>query len=212
MNQALHGISLELQKARDAAVLEQLPSDESGPDGLGLRSFVHGRPFGLMVQDLAKPGQDILDTLTPEKYCLLLKALGVVVGASNKLDKVKKLVIYNKAQELTDFVLLDQASTDDLTAEKAHLLHMAVGAVGETGELGDAIGAYVNGDVAELDVTNVLEEVGDTLFYLQGILNTIGYSFHDAMLANKVKLLGKRYKGGYSDAAAQARADKPAGE
>lgn len=204
MNEALHNISVQLQEQRDNERLAQLP------DELGLREHIRNRPFSAMVQDLAKPGQDIVDSLTPEKLCALLKGLGVIVGASEELDKMKKVVIYNKGS--LGSLATDTFPLEGVTAEKAHLLHMSVGAVGETGELADAVGAYVTGDVEELDVQNVLEEVGDTLFYLQGILNAIGYSLHDAMLANKVKLLGKRYKNGYSDQAAQERADKPAGE
>lgn len=203
MNQALHSISVQLQEQRDNERLAQLP------DELGLREHIRNRPFSAMVTDLAKPGQDIIDTLTPLKFCALAKALGYVIGTSESLDQVKKLVIYNKA--IKGVELQGEIPLDDLTPEKAHLLHMAVGSAGEAGELADAIADHVY-QGAELDVENVLEEIGDQLFYLQGILNAIGYSLHDAMLANKVKLLGKRYKNGYSDAAAQARADKPAGE
>lgn len=203
MNQALASVAQQIQDARDEAVLATLPDED------GLREFVRNHPFPLMVTNLAKPGQDIVDSLTPAKFCTLAKALGFVIGGSEELDKVKKFVIYNK--EIEGFAQVDELSLEALTPEKAHLLHMAVGAVGETGELADAIADHVyNG--ADLDVQNVLEEIGDELFYLQGILNAIGFSLHDAIMANKVKLLGKRYKNGYSDAAAQARADKPAGE
>jgi len=65
---------------------------------------------------------------------------------------------------------------------------------------------------AELDGENVREEAGDATFYIVGLLNGIQTSLGEAQLANKVKLLGKRYKNGYSDEAAQARADKSEGQ
>jgi len=96
----------------------------------------------------------------------------------------------------------------DLTPEKAHLLHMAVGITGEAGELADAIKKHVIYG-KPLDVDNVVEEVGDALFMLQAILNVAkpGMTIEEVAEMNRVKLI-TRYPTGYSDAAAQARADK----
>lgn len=203
MNQALSSIAQQIQDGRDEQALSVLNAED------GTREFVRNHPFSLMVTNLAKPGQDIVDSMTPLKYATLGKALGFIIGASEQLDQIKKLVIYNKPIEGVQ--MSGEYPTEGLDAAKAHLLHMAVGAVGETGELADAIATHVY-EGGELDVANVVEEVGDTIFYLVGLLNAVGFTLHDAMMQNKVKLLGKRYKNGYSDAAAQERADKPAGE
>lgn len=203
MNQALNPLAQQIQDGRDEAALSVLNAED------GTREFVRNHPFALMVQNLAKPGQDIVDSMTPQKYGTLAKGLGFIIGAAEQLDQVKKLVIYNK--QIEGVQMTGDIPLDGFDAKKAHMLHMAVGAVGETGELADAIAAHVY-DGADLDVANVVEEIGDTLFYLQGLLNAVGFTLHDAIMQNKVKLLGKRYKNGYSDAAAQARADKPAGE
>ena len=93
-----------------------------------------------------------------------------------------------------------------LTPEKAHLLHMAVGASGETGELLDAIKKHVIYNQA-LNVENVVEEIGDALFYLQGICNTLNMSMALCKIHNIVKL-EKRYEETYSDEAAKNRVDK----
>lgn len=52
--------------------------------------------FSRMVAALAKPGQDIIDSLTPDKADLLHMAVGVAGEAGELLDAVKKHVIYNK--------------------------------------------------------------------------------------------------------------------
>lgn len=99
------------------------------------------------------------------------------------------------------------AIVKSMTATDAHILHMAVGVSGEAGELLDAI-KKATIYRKPLDVVNVKEEIGDVLFYLQGLCNTIGYSFDEAMSDN-IEKLSKRYSSGeYSDDQAQARADK----
>lgn len=97
-----------------------------------------------------------------------------------------------------------------LTPEKCDLLHMAVGAAGEAGELLDAIKKYVIYN-KPLDLTNVIEELGDLNFYIQGIQNILRLSDSDILTQNSDKL-SKRYKTGYSDKAAQDRADKAPSE
>lgn len=95
-----------------------------------------------------------------------------------------------------------------MTPGKANALHMAVGASGEAGELLDAIKRYVIYN-KPLDRENVVEELGDLEFFLEGIRAELGISREEALTANKFKLLGKRYASGtYSDAQAIARADK----
>ena len=99
------------------------------------------------------------------------------------------------------------AIVNSMTAMDAHILHMAVGVSGESGELLDAIKkAVIYRKI--LDVDNVKEEIGDCLFYLQGLCNAIEYSFDEA-IADNMEKLNKRYsEGKYSDQQAQVRADK----
>ena len=93
-----------------------------------------------------------------------------------------------------------------LTPEKAHLLHMAVGVCTEAGELLDALKKHVFYN-QELNVENVVEEIGDALFYLQGICNTLNIGMALCKIHNIVKL-EKRYGETYSDEAAKNRVDK----
>lgn len=85
-------------------------------------------------------------------------------------------------------------------------LHAAVGASGEAGELLDAIKkTWIYGK--PLDHENLIEEVGDCMFYLAALLDQYGYTLGQAADANYAKL-AKRYPVGYTDSAAIERADK----
>lgn len=96
-----------------------------------------------------------------------------------------------------------------LTPESAHALHMAVGVSGEAGELLDAVKKYAI-YVKPVDRENVVEEMGDIEFYLQGLRSGLGITREETLEANLAKL-GKRYSSGtYSNAQAQERADKVA--
>ena len=108
-----------------------------------------------LVFELAKPGQDIVDELTPMQAFALHMAIGVSGEAGEILDTIKKFAIYQKP----------------------------------------------------LDFTNLVEELGDIEFYLEGIRQAFSLDREDILKANIVKLR-KRYGETYSNAAAIARADK----
>lgn len=100
-----------------------------------------------------------------------------------------------------------QAIIDGLTRETMHRLHMAVGVAGEAGELLDAIkkeSVYNK----PIDRANVVEELGDLEFYMEGLRQSLNITREEVLEGNIAKL-SKRYEGlRYSDAAAQNRADK----
>ncbi len=99
----------------------------------------------------------------------------------------------------------DQAFRE-MTPAKVHYLHLGVAISGEAGEIADALKkAAMYGKV--LDIQNIEEEVGDILFYLQSLCEATGLTLSGCMEAN-IKKLNLRYPEGYSDKAAQQRADK----
>jgi NTP pyrophosphatase (non-canonical NTP hydrolase) len=103
-----------------------------------------------------------------------------------------------------DFVAL--RFKKDLGGWVQGLLHAAVGISGEAGELLDAIKktwVYEK----PLDIANVIEELGDLEFYMEAMRAQLGVTRVQVIEANVAKLT-KRYPTGYSDEAAQARADK----
>ena len=94
-----------------------------------------------------------------------------------------------------------------LTPENAELWHHACGTSGEAGELLDAVKKHVIYN-KPLDRENVIEELGDLEFFLQGIRQNLGIT-RDETLAHNIAKLSVRYAGLlYTDHAAQNRADK----
>jgi len=94
-----------------------------------------------------------------------------------------------------------------LTPQQAHLLHMAVGVSGEAGELLDAVKKHCVYQ-KQINLENVIEEAGDILFYLTGLLNELDVSLEDCIIANREKLSRRYANGSYSNEQAIARADK----
>ena len=96
---------------------------------------------------------------------------------------------------------------NDLTPEKADLLHMAVGVSGEAGELLDAVKKAVIYN-KEMDLENVIEELGDLEFYMSKIRQIVGITREEILKQNIDKLSIRYAKGKYSNDQAQERADK----
>ena len=94
----------------------------------------------------------------------------------------------------------------ELDAEDCHALHMAIGISGESGELLDAVKKAVIYR-KPLDRANVVEELGDLEFYMEGLRQGLDITREEVLAANITKLR-KRYGERYSDSAAQTRADK----
>lgn len=95
----------------------------------------------------------------------------------------------------------------EITPEQANLLHMATGVSGEAGELLDAIKKHVVYQKA-LDVENVKEELGDLLFYMSNLMQSVGLSFEEILQHNIDKLSVRYSNGKYSNVQAKERADK----
>lgn len=96
---------------------------------------------------------------------------------------------------------------ESLTPEQAHLLHMAVGVSGEAGELLDAIKKLAIYQ-KNIDMENIIEELGDIEFYLEGIRAELNITRERCLRYNIDKLEKRYHKGKYSNEQAQERADK----
>ena len=88
----------------------------------------------------------------------------------------------------------------------ATTMHAAVGVAGEAGEI---LGAVKKHWVYNkpLDAKNLKEELGDLFFYMQKLMTLQNWTLEEILKENMEKLR-KRFPGGYSDQAAQIRADK----
>jgi NTP pyrophosphatase (non-canonical NTP hydrolase) len=93
-----------------------------------------------------------------------------------------------------------------LTHGQIDLIHASLGIAGEAGELIDAIKKYAIYN-KPLDLENVIEELGDLEFYIAMIRERLSIT-REVVLHHNITKLAKRYPAGYTDAAAQARADK----
>jgi NTP pyrophosphatase (non-canonical NTP hydrolase) len=143
-------------------------------------------------------------------------------------QQLTRIVPQNKAGDLIEFDVVDQTAYyvsevragsihpypvfvnnlfKEMGSPEASMMHAAAGFAGEGGEVLDiAKKSWVYGK--QLDAENLLEELGDSLFYFQKMLNMMGWTIQDVQAANVAKL-AKRYPlGTYTDAHAIARADK----
>ena len=95
----------------------------------------------------------------------------------------------------------------ELTPTDAHLLHMVIGISGECGELLDAVKKSTIYQKT-LDRENVVEELGDIEFYLEGLRQCLDIT-REETIAENIGKLATRYKGfKYTDDQAQKRRDK----
>ena len=94
----------------------------------------------------------------------------------------------------------------DLTPAKAHLWHMGTGITGEAGEIIDTVKKHCIYN-KPLDTENLIEELGDMEYFLEGLRAATGIT-REQTLAHNIAKMNKRYPAGYSNQAAQARADK----
>ena len=95
---------------------------------------------------------------------------------------------------------------ESLTSDKCDLWHMTTGVCTEAGELLDAIKKHVIYGKS-LDLNNVIEELGDLEFYLEGIRQALNLDRSD-ILEDNFNKLSVRYGKTYSDSGAINRADK----
>lgn len=94
-----------------------------------------------------------------------------------------------------------------LTPDKLEKWHMATGIAGEAGELIDAVKKEVIYNKAA-DIDNIIEELGDLEFYMEGIRQAYGIGRAQCLRANYDKLAIRYQNHTFSDQAAQDRADK----
>ena len=95
----------------------------------------------------------------------------------------------------------------ELTGNECHMMHMIMGISGEAGELLDAVKKSIIYR-KQLDMENVLEELGDIEFFLEGFRQCVGLTREETVNHNMSKLSKRYAKLEYTDTAAQTRADK----
>jgi MazG nucleotide pyrophosphohydrolase domain len=115
-----------------------------------------------LVASLRKPGSQVLGDLDQKKLCCIELALALQSAAgalsAAALDLVSADGIMPSLRE----------SPYDLTAERADLLHMVMGLAGEVGEILDVCKKFAIYN-KPLDFAHLREELGDLLFYREGL-------------------------------------------
>lgn len=96
---------------------------------------------------------------------------------------------------------------DEMNQKNAHLMHMVFGVSGEAGELLDAIKKHIIYQ-KPLDIDNVIEELGDIEFYLEGLRQGLNLSREQTLESNISKLKTRYSTLKYRDIDAHNRADK----
>lgn len=158
---------------------------------------------GDMVIKLAKPGDQIKKSMTPEKWALLINACRQFLEAAQYLDQVKKIVIYEKGEEI---IPRPGQQVPNMSPEMYDMLHMIIGISGEAGEIMEAWFTALR--KGHFDWENVNEELGDLEFYLRGFYITAQMDRNVALQHNCEKLAIRYPNYNYSNEAAQKRADK----
>lgn len=104
------------------------------------------------------------------------------------------------------YAMFVKSRAKKMGSDISDIMHATIGLSGEAGEAIDvAKKSWVH--CKPLDEAHLKEELGDALFYIQHACNLLGCTFAD-LIASNIAKLEKRYPAGYSDQAAQERADK----
>lgn len=173
----------------------------------------------------AKPGYEIQRTLTPQKCHLLHMAIGVVGEVNELLNNTSRENVIEECGDMEFFLIGLQVSTTDFGAvwtsdhELAYLVddpkmfnpvHTYKRMADASNEILDLIMKHAirNKPLAAQKITDHMRALH---YQLASIYKYIGVTRAEVLEENKKKL-DVRYAAGYSDAAAEARADKPAGE
>lgn len=94
----------------------------------------------------------------------------------------------------------------DMGDLKLNLMHAAAGISGEAGEVIDAVKKHWAYD-KPMDKDHLMEELGDTLFYIQAMINLNGWTVDEVINYNVTKLEARYHSGRFTNEQAIARAD-----
>ena len=120
---------------------------------------------------------------------------------------------FQTAEEHTRLVENLKKAPEDIgfSVKQKDIIHMILGLSGEVGELTDAVKKHVIYE-KELDIENIIEELGDIEFYLEGLRSALQGTIslnRETILRENIRKLEKRYSSGtYSDSQAKERKDK----
>ena len=139
--------------------------------------------------------------MTNPKYDGYFEAARAALTPATKGERMTHEELVEKLAKPGEYI------ADELEPWEAHFWHMATGVCTEAGELLDAAKKVVIYR-KPIDRANVVEELGDIEFYLEGVRQGLNISRKEC-LDHNIEKLRKRYHGGkFNEAHAQERADK----
>lgn len=147
-----------------------------------------------------------LESVSPQAISLLAD----MISLGNMADKIKRNVYYKDDESIvpTDFCSVPVSGEMTKRAKEIpRQFHAILGLVSEIGEVCEAYLPHLL-EGREVDRVNVGEECGDIPWYLSLLCDAEGLELADTLTANLKKLLGDRFKGGYSDKKAVNRDTK----
>lgn len=132
-------------------------------------------------------------------------AFGMFIEAAQSLDRIKKYLYYKKP---TDFAQTEHSpaptSFDVLKNDSmSRLFHAILGMCTEAGELLEAFDAFMYRGEA-LDVDNLFEEMGDSMWYFAIGCNSMGFDPNE-LLGRNIAMLKARYPDKFTEDAALNR-------
>ena len=119
---------------------------------------------------------------------------------ASRQDKLMKLQIYQTTAAKTS------AFYDAPPKDIQRIIIATLGLNGEAGEFTENIKHWL-GHKHILDIDNVLEELGDLMWYISELATAFGISLED-ILAHNLHKLAERYPAGFNVQDSVARADK----
>lgn len=130
---------------------------------------------------------------------------GEFIEAAKELDKIKKKLFYGKGgrlfQHAEDFPLHEAAR--GFGPNEVDIAHAIVGIGTEAGELAEMLWEFIYGS-REMDMLHLKEEIGDVMWYIAILLNSIGSSFEEVAAMN-ISKLAARYPEKFTSANAESR-------
>lgn len=124
-----------------------------------------------------------------------------------KMDTLKRSIFYGKGgltTESKEVPEAEEAAARIKTDAHVKVIHGIIGKITEAGEMAAALAQWLFIHEGTLDVDNVIEEVGDGLWYDAELLTGLESTFDVAMKANIAKLF-QRYPDKFSQDSAVFR-------
>jgi NTP pyrophosphatase (non-canonical NTP hydrolase) len=138
--------------------------------------------------------------LHPELVCKLRfhEAVGDGIHAGNSLDGIKRALFYGKAEPDDHNIPLP------IDPSCADLYHGVLGIASEAGELLSALDGFMADELPESFRSNMVEELGDLLWYIAMLSRWLNVPISDIMSRN-ISKLRTRYPQGFTEYAAVNR-------